>query len=78
MVTTEAGNLRIFFSIDVSFGGCMLLDGHQVSLSSSNWFFNKFDSMFDSLTELFRWLYVNIRRKPSRTTHHDESKTFVY
>lgn len=39
MVTTEAGNLRTFFSIDVSFGGLMLLDGHQVSLSSSNWFF---------------------------------------
>lgn len=56
----------------------MLLDGHQVSLSSSNWFFNKFDSMFDSLTKLFRWLYVNIRRKPSRTTHHDEGNTFVY
>ena len=41
-------------------------------------FFNKFDSIFDSLTKIFRWLYVNIRRKPSRTTHHDEGKTFVY
>ena len=29
MVTTEAGNFRIFFlSIDVSFGGSILLDGH--------------------------------------------------